>query len=437
MTVTIECPSCATAFPVDPDKVPAGGARTECTVCETAFRVDPAPDVASEDYLEPWAAAPVEGVGAEETATESEEPAAETEELGGALEGVEAPGESAAESLEDDSLLGSISDPAPAETGDLRGDEHPAGSPDASTEAEDTAVTSDASETEGTGEFDGDGLVTEQWADLVDGETDEEVEVSLEWGDASGEEWVLETEEYGSDLEGTEVEPLETAEDQGRAAQEDLDSLAAAGEADSSFASAGADGEFADLVDESEDEAVFGASLDGGEIILPEDALDVGFADTLTDAGDAADADRGSASDDEGGTQLSDGGGMEGLVVEEDLVVEMDGMASAAEADEVPTEAQASGSATDLPEVSFQFGRRDPHDKARRLARVLVSDMIAYNPERHARALENATLKEDFAEEMEKSWAEYVEQVGPELAESTDYWRDALNDILARGEPLF
>ncbi|MDT8340256.1 MAG: zinc-ribbon domain-containing protein [Longimicrobiales bacterium] len=85
----------------------------------------------------------------------------------------------------------------------------------------------------------------------------------------------------------------------------------------------------------------------------------------------------------------------------------------------------------------FQFGRRDPDEKARRLARVLVSDMVTYNPERHARALELGTIREDFEEEIEKSWAEYVEQVGRELADSTPYWKDALNEILAQGDPLF
>ena len=85
----------------------------------------------------------------------------------------------------------------------------------------------------------------------------------------------------------------------------------------------------------------------------------------------------------------------------------------------------------------FQFGKRDPHEKARRLARVLVSDMITYNPDRHASALAHGTLREDFEEEIDKSWTEYVEQVGTELAESTSYWTDALNDILARGESLF
>jgi hypothetical protein len=89
------------------------------------------------------------------------------------------------------------------------------------------------------------------------------------------------------------------------------------------------------------------------------------------------------------------------------------------------------------PPPGFQFGRRDPRDKAKRLARVLVSDIITYNPERHARALENGTLEEDFADEIRKSWAEYVEQVGAEIAEGTPYFTDALNDILARGRRVF
>lgn len=79
------------------------------------------------------------------------------------------------------------------------------------------------------------------------------------------------------------------------------------------------------------------------------------------------------------------------------------------------------------------FGRRDPHEKARRLARVLVSDMVTYHRERHARALAAGTLPEDFDEEIRKSWEEYVAQVGRELAEETTYFRDALNDILAGG----
>jgi len=88
---------------------------------------------------------------------------------------------------------------------------------------------------------------------------------------------------------------------------------------------------------------------------------------------------------------------------------------------------------------TFRFGKRDPTDKAKRLARVLVSDMIMYNAERHRNALENGTLTKDFEDEIDKSWKEFVEQVGPEVADGPgrEFWRDALNDILAKGERLF
>ena len=89
------------------------------------------------------------------------------------------------------------------------------------------------------------------------------------------------------------------------------------------------------------------------------------------------------------------------------------------------------------PPKAFAFGRRDPHEKASRLARVLVSDIITYNPERHQRALDGGTLKADFEDEIRKSWGEYVDQVGKELAESTHYFNDALNEILARGQRVF
>jgi len=80
---------------------------------------------------------------------------------------------------------------------------------------------------------------------------------------------------------------------------------------------------------------------------------------------------------------------------------------------------------------------RTPDERARRLARVLVSDMVAYHPERHAQGLRDHSLRELFREEVQRSWAEFVAQVGPEMAESTSHFNSALNDILGRGEPLY
>ena len=83
------------------------------------------------------------------------------------------------------------------------------------------------------------------------------------------------------------------------------------------------------------------------------------------------------------------------------------------------------------------FLSQDPSLKARRLARALVSDMVVYHPAKRRDALKAGTIKESFKEEITKSWEEYVEQVGRELADSTPYFREALNEILGDGSPIF
>jgi len=83
------------------------------------------------------------------------------------------------------------------------------------------------------------------------------------------------------------------------------------------------------------------------------------------------------------------------------------------------------------------FGRSDPHERAARLARVLVSDMMTYHCERYLRALESGTLKADFEDEIQRSREEYVDRVGEDIANGSTYFRDVLNEVLARGEEIF
>jgi predicted Zn finger-like uncharacterized protein len=79
----------------------------------------------------------------------------------------------------------------------------------------------------------------------------------------------------------------------------------------------------------------------------------------------------------------------------------------------------------------------DPNQKARRLARALVSDMVAYLPQKREEGLRNNTLRQLFREEIRKSYEEYVDQVGREFAESTTHFQEALNDVLAGGKKIF
>jgi hypothetical protein len=83
------------------------------------------------------------------------------------------------------------------------------------------------------------------------------------------------------------------------------------------------------------------------------------------------------------------------------------------------------------------FLSQDPGQKARRLARALISDMVVYHPAKRREGLRDGTLKALFEEEIKKSWEEYTDQVGREVAESTTHFRDALNEILADGRQIF
>lgn len=97
-----------------------------------------------------------------------------------------------------------------------------------------------------------------------------------------------------------------------------------------------------------------------------------------------------------------------------------------------PAAAPAATAATVNP-----FLAQDPRQKARRLARALVSDMIVYQPDKRQRALKQGNLKQAFEEEIKKSWEEYVQQVGDDLAKSTPFFTEALNEILAGGQKVF
>ncbi|HLB81850.1 MAG TPA: hypothetical protein VJJ54_02070, partial [Gemmatimonadales bacterium] len=83
------------------------------------------------------------------------------------------------------------------------------------------------------------------------------------------------------------------------------------------------------------------------------------------------------------------------------------------------------------------FMVQDPKQKARRLARALVSDLVVYHPEKRQQGLRDGTLPQLFKDEIEKSWQEYVEQVGAEIAKSTSFWAEALNEILGGGNKIF
>lgn len=79
--------------------------------------------------------------------------------------------------------------------------------------------------------------------------------------------------------------------------------------------------------------------------------------------------------------------------------------------------------------------RRRP--KEQMLARALVSDILVYNRKARDAALAKGNLHEALGGEIKKCWALYKEKVTAEVANNTNYFREALNEILAEGEEVF
>jgi hypothetical protein len=101
-----------------------------------------------------------------------------------------------------------------------------------------------------------------------------------------------------------------------------------------------------------------------------------------------------------------------------------------------PARPAATGTPPARPPIN-PFLANDPNAKAKRLARALVSDIVAYFPQKREEGIRDGTLKQLFREEIKKSYEEYVEQIGREFAETTTHFQDALNDVLAGGKKLF
>ena len=112
------------------------------------------------------------------------------------------------------------------------------------------------------------------------------------------------------------------------------------------------------------------------------------------------------------------------------------GTAVATAAAEVISPGLRAATASPIPE-GLPPEERARHERARRLARVLASDIAIYNKEKRDRGLRDGNLVAVLGYEIKKSWEVYKERVTPDLANSTPYFRDALNEMLAEGKKVF
>lgn len=104
------------------------------------------------------------------------------------------------------------------------------------------------------------------------------------------------------------------------------------------------------------------------------------------------------------------------------------------EAVEIPT-AQPTFEPETETAVSPQVQKQ--HDKAKRLARVLVKDILLYHGDKVEEGLRNGNLIDMVGDEIKKSWQYYKSELPEDVLNSTNYFKEALNKILAKGKKIF
>jgi len=73
------------------------------------------------------------------------------------------------------------------------------------------------------------------------------------------------------------------------------------------------------------------------------------------------------------------------------------------------------------------------HDEARRLARLLVSEIKLYNEAKVEVGRKNRDLYERLKEDIDRSRQMYDERIGEDVRKSSNYFYDELVRILADG----
>jgi hypothetical protein len=75
---------------------------------------------------------------------------------------------------------------------------------------------------------------------------------------------------------------------------------------------------------------------------------------------------------------------------------------------------------------------RDPDERAKRLARLIVSDIIVYNQDKIEEGIKQDTLFDLLKEDIEIGRTYYEKNIDPAVAERTNYFNHALVDILIK-----
>jgi len=85
------------------------------------------------------------------------------------------------------------------------------------------------------------------------------------------------------------------------------------------------------------------------------------------------------------------------------------------------------------PPVQVAAPRQSPaHEKAKRLARLIVSDIVLYNQAAVEEGVRNNTFSELLAHDIQEARTLYTQRVSEEVRNSTAYLEEAFSELIAR-----
>lgn len=80
---------------------------------------------------------------------------------------------------------------------------------------------------------------------------------------------------------------------------------------------------------------------------------------------------------------------------------------------------------------------KEKHENAIRQAKVIVSDLKLYHGELVEKALANNAIVKLIGPFIKDSWKIYKQRVPQDVVDSTNYFKDALNEIICEGKKVF
>ena len=78
--------------------------------------------------------------------------------------------------------------------------------------------------------------------------------------------------------------------------------------------------------------------------------------------------------------------------------------------------------------------RKDPHERAQRLARIIVNEIVLYHKDRILEAIKNDALFDVLERELAEGRKYSERKLGPAVVAQTDYFDRAAVDILVKGQ---